>query len=98
MKPIKVKAIEKYRIWVQFDNGISGEADISDVAGKGIFKLWDKGNTFNRVFINRETDGIAWNEELEICPETIYLQILKTGKTSKSPLKIRLNMPAISRF
>ena len=76
IKPIKAEALSKYRIKVTFEDGISGEADLSDSAGKGIFKFWDESNNFKKVYINKETDGIAWNDELEICPETIYEQVM----------------------
>ncbi len=76
IKPIKAEAISKYRIKVTFEDGVSGEADLSDSAGKGIFKFWDVDNNFEKVYINTETDGIAWNEELEICPETVYEQVM----------------------
>lgn len=75
IKPVRVKAIRKYVIHAEFENGVSGEADLSDAAGKGIFKFWDIDNNFNDVFINKETLGIAWNENLEIDPETVYKQI-----------------------
>jgi len=76
-KPVKVKALEKYLIWLKYDDGTEGTVDISDVAGKGIFKIWDKNNNFSNAYINKETDGIAWSDEVEIDPETVYLQIRK---------------------
>lgn len=82
IKPIEVKALSKYKIWVKFEDGMSGEADLSDSAGKGIFKFWDEGDHFSKVFINKETNGIAWNEELEICPETVYEQIYTDSKVT----------------
>ena len=36
--PTSVKALSKYRIWLEFDDGISGEVDLSDVAGSGVFQ------------------------------------------------------------
>lgn len=75
IKPVKAEALSKYKIFISFEDGISGEADLSDSAGKGIFKFWDEGNNFQNVFINPETYGIAWSEELEIDPETVYKQI-----------------------
>ena len=76
IKPIKAEALSKYRIKVTFEDGVTGEADLSDSAGKGIFQFWDIDNNFEKVYINKETDGIAWNEELEICPETVYEQVM----------------------
>ncbi len=75
IKPKKAEALSKYRIKVTFEDGVTGEADLSDSAGKGIFKFWDEDNNFEKVYINPETDGIAWNDELEICPETVYEQV-----------------------
>ena len=75
IKPVKIRSIRKYVIHAEFEKGVSGEADLSDAAGKGIFKFWDEGNNFFNVFINKETFGIAWNEDLEIDPETVYTQI-----------------------
>ncbi len=76
IKPIKAEALSKYRIKVTFEDGVTGEADLSDSAGKGIFQFWDIDDNFEKVYINKETDGIAWNEELEICPETVYEQVM----------------------
>ena len=75
IRPVKVTAIRKYVIHAEFENGVSGEADLSDAAGKGIFKFQYEGNSFYDVFINKETFGIAWNENLEIDPEAVYNQI-----------------------
>lgn len=82
IKPVEVKAISKYLIWVKFEDGIEGEADLSDSAGKGIFKYWDTGDNFSKIYINSETGGIAWNDELEICPDTVYEQIKADSKVS----------------
>jgi hypothetical protein len=82
IKPVKIKALSKYTIYIEFDDGTAGEADLSDSAGVGIFKFWEEGNNFNKVFINSETWGIAWNEELEIDPETIYEQVKSDTKIS----------------
>ena len=75
IKPILVKAIEKYKIFVKFNDHTEGIADISDLAGKGIFKIWDKNSNFSKVYINTETDGIAWSDEAEIDPETVYKEV-----------------------
>ena len=35
IKPIQVKALERYRIWVRFEDGIEGEFDL-----KGFLSAW----------------------------------------------------------
>ena len=39
-KPIDVKALPGYKIWVRFADGTEGEADLSHLAGRGVFALW----------------------------------------------------------
>ena len=78
LKPVKVKALLGYRLWVEYDDGVRGEVDLSDMAGRGVFKAWDEKGFFEKVHIS-PYGAIAWNEELEICSDALYLEI--TGKS-----------------
>src|SRR4051812_10664147 len=64
-KVITVRAIEKYKIFLKYDDGTEGILDLSDAAGKGVFKYWDINDNFFKVYIDKETDGIAWSNELD---------------------------------
>lgn len=77
-EPIRVEPREGYRIWVEYDDGACGEVDLSDVAGKGIFKVWDEPGVFEQVHIT-EDRAIGWSDELDICPDRVYFDL--TGKT-----------------
>ena len=77
-KPIEVKALEKYKLWVKYADGEEGEVDLSHLAGKGVFSVWDDYEIFEKVYISRY-GAIAWSEEIDICPDNIYMEI--TGKT-----------------
>ena len=37
-KPVEVKALPQYRIWLRYDDGVQDEVDLSDVAGRGVFQ------------------------------------------------------------
>lgn len=41
-KPLEVKPLPNFRLWLRYDDGVSGEVDLSYLAGKGIFKAWDQ--------------------------------------------------------
>ncbi|MES2764525.1 MAG: DUF2442 domain-containing protein [Bacteroidota bacterium] len=75
-RPIHVHVEEKYKIHLRYLDGTTGELDLSHLAGKGIFKQWDENNLFSHVYIDSETHAIAWNEEIEICPDALYFKIL----------------------
>ncbi|MCX7839868.1 MAG: DUF2442 domain-containing protein, partial [Anaerolineae bacterium] len=39
--PIEVKPLENYRIWLKYSDGREGIVDLSHLAGKGVFALWN---------------------------------------------------------
>ena len=75
---LKVEPREGYRIWVEYDDGASGEVDLSDVAGMGVFKAWEDRAFFEGVYVT-DFDAIGWSDELDICPDRVYFDL--TGKT-----------------
>lgn len=77
LDPIEVRALERYRIWLRYSDGVSGDIDLSDVAGMGMFRAWDTPGFFEKVYIAPH-QAIAWNDVIELCPESLYLQL--TGK------------------
>lgn len=78
IKPIEVKALNNYRLHLKFSDGAEGEVDLSAFAGKGVFTLWNDYNNFQQVQIG-ESGEIAWNEDVDMDSDTMYMQI--TGKT-----------------
>ena len=65
-KIISVKAIEKYKLKVVFSDGVQGIYELSDLAGKGVFKIWDMDDIFFKVFIDEESGAISWPGEIDI--------------------------------
>ena len=74
-KPIQVKALNKYIIWVKFSDQIEGKVDLSYLISKPVFKVWQNKDLFSKVYIDNETYAIAWNNEIELCPDNIYLKL-----------------------
>ena len=70
-----IKAIEKYKLNIHFQDGISGIYDVSNLAGKGVFKIWDNGNNFFEVFVNPESGAISWPGEIDIDTINVYCHI-----------------------
>jgi len=73
--PTQVKAQNNFNIWIHFSDGTEGNVDLSHLVGKGVFKAWETENLFDKVYIERETKAIAWNEMLELCPDSLYLKL-----------------------
>lgn len=87
-KLVEVKPLQKYRLWLQFSNGKKGEIDLSDLAGKGVFKAWEKPGVFEAVRID-EYGALIWTENIDLCPDSLYLRL-----TGKSPEEIFPNLRA----
>ena len=79
-QPVAVEARKEYRIWLRYDDGVEGEVDLSDLVGRGVFEAWLKPGFFEKVHLS-ERRTIAWNEDLEVCPDALYLEI--TGRVSR---------------
>ena len=74
LKPVAVEPREGFCIWIRYEDGAEGEIDLSDVAGKGVFKVWEDRNFFERVYVS-DHRSIAWDDELELCPDSLYMEL-----------------------
>jgi hypothetical protein len=76
-KVSKVKALQGYSLELEFDDGASGTVDLSDLAGKGVFTLWNDHSRFEQVRVGPSGE-VVWGEEVDLCPDALYLRV--TGK------------------
>jgi hypothetical protein len=77
-KPLEVKALPGYRIWLRYDDGAQGEIDLSDIAGRGVFRAWTNPAVFAAVRLGSH-GALEWPPDLDLCPDAMYLRL--TGKT-----------------
>ena len=77
VKPVDVKALDGYRIWIKFEDGVEGELDLSRHAGRGVFKAWEDREFFEAVIVP-DYDAIAWPGDLSMCGDALYTEL--TGK------------------
>jgi len=77
IRPVSVRAVSRYRIYLNFSDGTEGEVDLSDLAGKGVFVAWNDRAFFERVRIGEHRE-IKWSDEIELCSDSLYLKL--TGK------------------
>jgi hypothetical protein len=71
--------LEGYRIHVTFADGVEGVIDLSADVGRGVFAPLLDQAFFRTVHIGRYGQ-IAWSEDLEICSDAAYQEII--GKAS----------------
>lgn len=73
-----------YKIWIRFDDGLSGEVDLSHLVGKGVFAAWNSIEFFNSVHVDKETDTVAWGDNLDLDPYVLRDKITPSNRDKKS--------------
>ena len=48
-RPVEVRALEPYRIWLRYDDGVEGEVDLSHLASRRLFVAWQDPSFFSAV-------------------------------------------------
>jgi Protein of unknown function (DUF2442) len=84
-RPVEVKPLENFRIWLRYDDGTEGEVDLSDVAGRGVFEAWNNRAFFEAVRLGSH-GAIEWGSGIDICPDAMYLRL--TGKSPEDVFRI----------
>ncbi len=74
MKITCVEPLSGYRLRLDFDNGVQGEVDLSDLAGRGVFVAWHKPGVFDQARIT-DAGAVQWPGEIDLCPDALYLRL-----------------------
>lgn len=77
-KPVEVRPLAGYRLYLRYADGVEGEVDVSSLVGQGVFALWNDVRQFEKVSIGPGGE-IRWTEQIDLCPDALYLEI--TGKS-----------------
>ena len=89
IRPVAVEPRDGFRIWLRYSDGAEGEIALSHLAGKGVFKAWDDPAFFRTVRLT-EYDSIAWGEDLELCPDALYLDLTGKSLSDLMPLSVEV--------
>ncbi|MDZ4860467.1 MAG: DUF2442 domain-containing protein [Candidatus Hydrogenedentes bacterium] len=69
---IKATVLDRYRLDLTFDDGVSGIVDLSHLAGQGVFARWLEPGAFEDVRI-APSGEVTWGTDIDLCPDTLYL-------------------------
>lgn len=78
IRPVEIKPLPNYRLWIKYSDGTEGEVDLSHLAGKGVFSSWKDPHTFTKAHIG-DHGALIWDDNIDLCPDALYMQI--TGKS-----------------
>ena len=73
-KAVQARPLDGYRIWLKYADGVEGEVDLSDLAGRGVFQAWSNREVFQAVQVD-ESGALTWPCEIDLCPDALYLRL-----------------------
>jgi hypothetical protein len=76
---IRVTAIEPldhFRLRLTYADGTEGVVDLSDLAGRGVFALWNEPGAFESARLTA-SGTVAWGDEdeIDLCPDALYQRL-----------------------
>lgn len=83
LKIVKCEPHDNYKLWIQFDDGVQGEVDLKNLAGKGVFSAWDSYEFFKSVYIDKRSDTVAWGKEIDLDPYVLYNSLTQKNNSQK---------------
>jgi hypothetical protein len=85
-KIVSFRVLSGYRLWLRYADGVEGEVDLSDLAGRGVFEAWNERRFFEAARLD-ESGTLVWGNSLDLCPDALYLRL-----TGKSPEEVFPNL------
>ncbi len=96
-KIVFVQPLAPYQVMIRFSDGVEGQVDLSDLAGKGVFALWNDPAKFAQVSIDPSSHTLIWPGDIDLCPDTLYQDL--TGQTiALSPVNQEGSRPQTARL
>ncbi len=93
-KIIEVKVLDHYQLELTFDDGLTRIVDLTHLVGKGVFESWRNYDFFKQVEIGSSGE-LVWGDQIDLCPDSLYLQVTGTKYIHPDLLKKYLNNQSI---
>ncbi|MBU6195957.1 MAG: DUF2442 domain-containing protein [Cyanobacteria bacterium REEB446] len=68
-------ALEAYKLLLSFEDGVTGEIDLSEKVGKGVFQALENIENFKQVKISSDKRSLQWLNGIDLCADSLYLKI-----------------------
>jgi hypothetical protein len=77
LEVIKANYRDGYKIWVEFNDGNSGEVDLSDALWGPMFEPLKNIDQLKRFEISATTHTLTWENGADLAPEYLHDKLLK---------------------
>ena len=77
---VQVNPLDGFRLWLKYSDGVEGIVDLSDLAGRGVFRAWSEREVFEAVVVD-DSGAVVWPGEIDLCPDALYIRL--TGRQAE---------------
>jgi hypothetical protein len=82
---VEVRALPEFRLWLRFEDGLEGEVDLSDMAGRGVFRRWTENPAeFLEAEVDAKSGTVVWPGALDVAPDRLYKDVLRSVDRARS--------------
>jgi Protein of unknown function (DUF2442) len=89
----RVIPLPKYRLWIEFDDGVSGTIDLAEELAGEVFEPLRDEAIFRQVAVD-EYGAVCWPDGPDLAPDAMYDEIASRSK-SRSPSEEELHSSAV---
>ena len=80
MDVIDARYVAGYTVWIRFEDGTTGEVDLSNALIGPLFESLQDRNYFKRLFVNPDTGTIEWPNGADFAPEFLREKLHVTAR------------------
>ena len=81
---VEVRPLEPYRLYLRFEDGTEGEADVSQlVSFEGVFAELTETQRFQEVVVDKELGCVRWPGGADLDPDVLYSVVAGTPLRGK---------------
>lgn len=81
LRIIKAKYLHDYRIWLEFNNGISGEVDLKDELEGAVFGPLKNKENFKKFKVDETLRTIVWENGADLAPEFLHDHLMVSNSS-----------------
>jgi hypothetical protein len=71
-KVVEVRPLDGYKLWLRFQDGVSGTVDLSAELWGPMFEPLKDVTLFAQVAVHRELETVTWPNGADFAPEFLY--------------------------
>jgi hypothetical protein len=87
----EAKYLGAYRLWLSFNDGMSGEVDLSGRLHGEVFEPLKDANLFSQVKFEPDMDTIVWPNGANLAPEYLHDETVTQGCSVTYPAQLQSN-------